>query len=253
MKGFGKLEINSQGPLHLRTEQINLTCQPVSQEALPYNILYVSDLHLGWSRSVRIVENLVNIAHTQQPNLILLGGDLVDRPRGLALLSELVKRLSAIALTAAIAGNHDYWVGVERVRQGVLAGGGDWLEGRSLRFRVANKIVRVDGGMPLSVLPSADAVASDSDEYKILCTHNPAVMVRSQAYQLVLAGHLHGCQCVFWQRQQRLYPGAWFYRWNGLRFQREQTTLLVSRGAGDTLPIRWNCPREVILCQLFLN
>jgi uncharacterized protein len=248
MKRFGNLEVNSRGPLHLRIEQINLT----GQRLLAYRILYVSDLHLGWSRSAGVVEDFVRIAQTQQPDLILLGGDLVDRPRGLALLSGLVKQLSEIALTAAIAGNHDYWVGVERVMQGVLAGGGEWLEGRSLRFCIANKVVRVDGGMPLSVSSSAEGVlADDLDDYKILCAHNPIVMERSQAYQLVLAGHLHGCQCVFWQRQQRLYPGAWFYRWNGLRFQCEQTTLLVSRGAGDTLPIRWNCPREVILCHLF--
>jgi uncharacterized protein len=252
MKIFDKLEINSQGSLHLRTEQIDLT----GQRILAYHILYISDLHLGWARSARIVENLIDIAQAQRPDLILLGGDLVDRPRGLALLSQAVQQLSAIALTAAIAGNHDVWIGVERVRQAVLAGGGDWLEGRSLRFSVANKTVRVDGGMPLIGFPSTDGladehVAHDSDDYAILCAHNPIAVEQAQAYQLVLAGHLHGCQCVLWRRQHRLYPGAWLYRWNGLRFQQGQTKLLVSRGVGDTFPMRWNCPREVILCQIF--
>jgi predicted MPP superfamily phosphohydrolase len=55
---------------------------------------------------------------------------------------------------------------------------------------------------------------------------------------------------VWWQRGQRLYPGAWFSRWTGLRFELGATTLLVSRGVADTLPVRFRCPREVLLCEL---
>jgi predicted MPP superfamily phosphohydrolase len=66
----------------------------------------------------------------------------------------------------------------------------------------------------------------------------------------VFAGHLHGGQCVLAMHRERLYPAAWFYRWHGLRFAEGRAVLLVSRGAGDTLPIRFNCPREVILCTI---
>jgi predicted MPP superfamily phosphohydrolase len=38
--------------------------------------------------------------------------------------------------------------------------------------------------------------------------------------------------------------------WTGLRFELGGTTLLVSRGAADTLPARFRCPREVLLCEL---
>lgn len=143
----------------------------------------------------------------------------------------------------SIAGNHDGWVGVELVDQAILAGGGRWLDGKSLTFLIKSVSVRVDGC--LSPIQAVDV------DLKILCAHNPIAFEQAQSYQLVLAGHLHGCQWVFWQEDNLLYPGAWFYRWNGLRFQRENTTLIVSRGVGDTLPIRWNCPREVILCQVF--
>ena len=66
----------------------------------------------------------------------------------------------------------------------------------------------------------------------------------------MLAGHLHGGQCVLATRRGRLYPAAWIYRWHGLRFAEWGAVLLVSRGAGDTLPVRFNCPREVILCMI---
>jgi uncharacterized protein len=238
MSSYGKLELNSQGAIYLRTERIDFT-----GGAHAYNLLYISDLHLGWQRSQRIVTQLIELAQIHRPDLILLGGDLVDRRRGLSLLSQMVQQLQSIAPTWAIAGNHDHWVGVQWVKQAVLAGDGAWLEGQSIAVPLADQCIQIDGGLLLKPLPQAD--------YRILCAHNPIAMSQAQDYQLVLAGHLHGCQWVFWEQQGRLYPGAWWYRWNGLRFQQDQTTLLVSRGVGDTLPIRWNCPREVILCQIF--
>ena len=51
-------------------------------------------------------------------------------------------------------------------------------------------------------------------------------------------------------RRGLLYPAAWFYRWHGLRFAEAGAVLLVSRGAADTFPFRFNCPREVILCEI---
>jgi predicted MPP superfamily phosphohydrolase len=67
---------------------------------------------------------------------------------------------------------------------------------------------------------------------------------------LVLAGHLHGCQFVFKEHAERLLPGGWFYSWNCLRRKVGNCALIVSRGCADTLPFRWNCPREVVVCDL---
>jgi predicted MPP superfamily phosphohydrolase len=88
--------------------------------------------------------------------------------------------------------------------------------------------------------------------WRLLCTHHPGDFPAAAAagYGLVLAGHLHGGQCVLATRRGRLYPAAWIYRWHGLRFAEWGAVLLVSRGAGDTLPVRFNCPREVILCMI---
>jgi uncharacterized protein len=229
-----RLELNSQGSIRVRQETVQLT-----NGTKPYRILFISDLHFGWRRSVRIASDLITIAQTHQPDLILLGGDLVDRRSGLALLQQLIRALTPIAPTAAIAGNHDHWVGVNRVRRAVEIAGGEWLDGASIALPCG----QLDGGPPIRHAPDATI--------RILCAHNPIAVEQAQAYQLVFAGHLHGCQWVFWEQGDRLYPGAWFYRWNGRRLRSGDTTLLVSCGVGDTLPIRWNCPREVILCQIF--
>jgi uncharacterized protein len=233
-----KLELNSQGVIRVRQETVRLT-----QGKQPYRILFISDLHLGWRRSAKIVRDLIAIAPTQQPDLILLGGDLVDRRAGLPLLQQLIQQLLPTAPLGAIAGNHDHWVGVQSVKQTVENAGGQWLDGQSIALPCG----QLDGGSP-NRYPLR---YPNEHTARILCAHNPIAVEQAQAYSLVFAGHLHGCQWVFWEQGDRLYPGAWFYRWNGRRMRSGDTTLLVSCGVGDTLPIRWNCPREVILCQIF--
>jgi len=51
--------------------------------------------------------------------------------------------------------------------------------------------------------------------------HNASDSRAEQAragYRLVLAGHLHGGQCVLATIKDRLYPAVWVYPWHGLRF-----------------------------------
>ena len=117
----------------------------------------------------------------------------------------------------------------------VEAGGGRWLPDRPVEGPV-----RIDGRID----PAACA------GLRLLCTHHPGDFPAAAAagYGLILAGHLHGGQGVLATCRGRLYPAAWIYRWHGLRFVEQGAVLLVSRGAGDTVPVRFNCPREVILC-----
>ena len=69
-------------------------------------------------------------------------------------------------------------------------------------------------------------------------------------YDLVLAGHLHGCQWVACEYRARLFPGALLYPYCFLNDRCGSTRLVVSRGVSDLVPIRWQCPREVVLCHV---
>jgi predicted MPP superfamily phosphohydrolase len=225
------LEWGASGPLLIREESVHLGL------ARPLRVLYASDLHLGrrWTRAVP--EQLVRAVRDAAPDQILLGGDLADNSQGLPALRECVRDLVGVAPVHAVPGNHDGRAGLAEVRAAVEAGGGHWLANRPIE-----RPVRIDGRI--------DPVAHAG--LRVLCTHHPGEFPAAAAagYRLVLAGHLHGGQCVLTTRQGRLYPAAWIYRWHGLRFVEGGAVLLVSRGAGDTLPVRFNCPREVILCTI---
>jgi predicted phosphodiesterase len=230
------LEVSATGPLLVREEIIDGLGL-----AAPVRLLYASDLHLGVSGSARVANQVIEAARSSAPDAIILGGDLADSRNALPELQECVRSLRAVAPVWAVAGNHDESLGVDLVRGAVEAGGGGWLHGG--RTETVAHGLRLDGGLQ---------VGDDFAGVRVLCGHDPAIypLAMKAGYRLILAGHLHGGQWVLLRWRGRLYPGALVYRWNGLRFASGGATLLVSRGAADTLPVRWNCPREVLLCVL---
>jgi hypothetical protein len=52
------------------------------------------------------------------------------------------------------------------------------------------------------------------------------------------------------EHRGRLFPGAVFYPFCCLRDEHGPVRLVVSRGVSDLVPIRWRCPREVVLCHV---
>ena len=233
-----RLEFANKGRIFVRHEHLQHLNLPKR-----FRILYVSDLHLCGVFTEGICFEIVNITKNDKPDLVLLGGDLVDNRRGLPYLRDMIASIAKQCLVATVSGNHDDYVGHPLVRKSVEEAGGVWLESEMLQINSYNRTIAILGDVSQS---------SREKDFQILCTHNPNVFPKAAEYgiDVVFAGHLHGSQVVFFQKDDRLYPGAFFYRWNGLRFSIGKSKMFVSRGVADTLPVRWNCPREVIRCDL---
>jgi predicted MPP superfamily phosphohydrolase len=227
--------------------QIGLSCPLVIREELvhtggnPCRLAYVSDIHLRRGRSQRLAGQVIDALKQARPDLILLGGDLVDQASELDELREMLARMLDLAPVFAIPGNHDCSVGEERVKGAVLDSGALWLAGRTEQFKHQERNLSISG-------PGAKPIP-DAD-FSVLCAHNPSVWksARKGGFDLVLAGHLHGCQAVLFEAGGKLFPGALFYPYNYIRKVSNGTLLAVSMGCSDLIPIRWGCPREIILC-----
>src|SRR4051812_49494974 len=109
------------GRLHVRREQVRLGL------ARPVRVLYASDLHLGHWWTAPVASELVDAARRERPDVILLGGDLVDCRPALPRLTAAVRGLRAVAPVLAVPGNHDARAGLADVREAVRAAGGHWL------------------------------------------------------------------------------------------------------------------------------
>ncbi len=237
MIALGELSIGA-GPISVRRESHR--CARAGAGAV---LLHASDLHLRRGDQAR-AEQLVGLVARERPEAVLLGGDLVDSPRGHELLSALVTDLARHATVLAVPGNHDEFWGVSRVEEAVERGGGHWIASRLVRLPTRGGAVAISGDPRL--------LGGVHDATRVWLGHDPAALDEPATTHadLALAGHLHGGQVVLGQHGQHLYPGALFYRYCGLRFVRGTTTMLVSRGVADTLPVRYRCPREVLRIEV---
>lgn len=231
-----RLEIGPDHPVSLRRVSIPAPC------AAPIRVLYLSDFHLR-KGSAPFVTRLIATVESLQPHLILLAGDYVASKAGLLELIRLAKTFTGCAGVVAIAGNHDYYFGIEKIRAALTGAGVAWIEQSSAIVAIQGIRIRIDGSKPQSVPGKADLA--------ILCLHKPMDIEACAArYKLAFAGHLHGGQIVLKSTTRGLYPARFFYKWARREAHINGCIYLISAGLGDTIPLRYNCSREIIVADV---
>lgn len=215
-----------------------------------FRIGLLTDIHHSATVPETDVSNAVRLLSSQNPDLIVLGGDYVsfgDRAF-VDPVSDLLAPLGAPHGVFAILGNHDderdmpkalskHGVAVLRDARTRLSVRGEGLELAGLRFwtRRPDAVERVVRGARGTVL---------------LLAHDPRRLVEATALNVpgVLSGHTHGGQVVLpgvGAIARRRFPVL-----EGLG-SRGNTSIFVSRGLGTVyVPIRINCPPEVAIVTL---
>jgi len=225
-------------------------------------LLHLSDFHLG-TRSLngRTAANAVAWGAALEPDLVAVTGDLVSTARGEPELVELLPRLRPCHGTFAVLGNHDVAVtrdpfsGAREIED--LAAAGAVLlrdESRTLEIRgLRVQIVGTDARAAMVNLSRPWELVDPTADFRILLCHFPDVVSRLPrgAFQLVLAGHLHGGQICIptpFGRIPLAHLGPPYLE--GVHDVRG-TTLVVSRGLGTTfLPLRFLARPEASLLVL---
>lgn len=212
------------------------------QNAVNFTVLYLSDLHLN-RFSQTLIERIVQSIDNLNPTIILFGGDYVDTHKGLFYLEKLLDEITPRQNICAIAGNHDYWFGISKIKNIFDKYGIHWIEEGLKCVNINGFMVQITGTKPQIGLKDAD--------FNILCLHEPIdITPFKNQFNLVFAGHLHGCQVVFWENDKGLFLGKWFYKWNILKTQIGDCLYIVSKGLGDTLPLRFNCRKDMVLVSI---
>jgi predicted MPP superfamily phosphohydrolase len=191
------------------------------------------------------VERAVEWVERRKPDLTLITGDLLSRPRGEARLRELLARLPN---AYAVLGNHDYAVTkdpfsrpvelVDLAPARLLADEAETVEIRGRRVQ----IVGVDPRSYRHGRSHPERRVDEGADLRILLCHFPSVIDRVEPglFDLVLAGHLHAGQITL------PYPGGRLrlahVRWKYVQglYQRPGGVLHVSAGLGTTfVPFRF--------------
>ena len=234
--------------LQLSTVDVPVSGLPAELSGLRIGL--ITDVHRSRWVSAADVAAAVALTMSARPDLIVLGGDYVtwgDR-QYVDAAAESLSGLSAPYGVFAILGNHDddHDMPAALVKQQV-----EVLRDARTRVSLAGVAIELVG-IRFWTKRQSDiaALMKNAKDPVILLAHDPRRLTEAAALDvpLVLSGHTHGGQVVL--------PGAGavaarkFPVVSGLARQ-GKTTLFVSRGVGTVyVPIRLNCPPEVVLLTL---
>ena len=224
-----------------RIEQLELLG---GQENL--RLLHLSDLHLWFS--TRLLQQLSDIISRRDPELILMTGDYYDLPQGARNFRRFLLQITQRYPVVFIWGNHDHLYGprITRLLSGIP--NCSCVEQALYRYKSPRGFT-----YNISSWRSRQLLPGNPGEVNVALLHKPSEIDENQLsnLQLLLAGHLHGGQFILKKTKEPAnFPGSLFYRHCSDRKLLGNTHLIVSRGLGDTLPLRFNCPREVVLLQI---
>ena len=104
-----------------RVVKLDITLEkPLQTESSSLRIVAVSDVHLGYGTSNRLLDKYVKLINEQNPDVVFIAGDLIDNSVKPVLERGLHKRLSGIKAAAGIymvPGNHEYISGIGQCRE----------------------------------------------------------------------------------------------------------------------------------------
>ncbi len=223
LAGYGL--VNAQ---RLTVRQIDI---PAPAELKGRRLAQISDVHVG-SRSGRFLTRVVRRLNTQNPDHVLITGDLVDfrniQEQELAALGE----INAPAFF--IIGNHERYVDVEDICARLKNLGVRVLRNESLEVGEMQLVGIDDAEAKTQVGKILPFFEPHADRFRILLYHRPdgAADAAEWGADLMLCGHTHNGQIVpFNHLVRRVFPRiCGLYRVGDMH-------LYVSPGTGTWGPI----------------
>ena len=230
-------------------------------------IVALSDIHLGRFVTNRHLTRLVNLTNRQKPDVVLLVGDTMDDlewmddPAARERTASLLRSLDAGMGVWAVPGNHDYYVGVERVAQFMNEAGTTLLrdgwatpQDRLLLIgRDDRTLERMEGKnrRPLSEIRD-DAVGALGEKFAelpmIVLDHQPIALEDAQnaGATLQLSGHTHRGQLF----PANFIVGRLYEKLYG-EYRKGGTHYYISSGAGTWgPPVRTTGRPEIVVIDL---
>lgn len=130
---------------HPKTKVINIVINKPSfqTDGAPLRIVAVSDVHLGYATDKDMLKEYVRMINAQRPDLVLIGGDLIDNsivPVRAAHMEEELNQLIAPLGIYMVPGNHEYFSDME--------GCSDFIKQTQIHL-LRDSIVSLPGGIQL--------------------------------------------------------------------------------------------------------
>ena len=250
---------------------VTVTEYDVRSEKIPsgfdgFRIVQISDLHN--SRNTLMTDSLIEKVKDIAPNVIFLTGDIIDREMtDVTAAKDVIEKLTWIAPVYYVTGNHEARTGEYYALSAKMRS----LGVKELKDEAITKRFHGDhivilgledpmGSKARGTTEKADtqkrlsSIAFDHNEYSVLLSHRPELLdvYAAEGVDLVFAGHAHGGLIrlpfiggIFAPHQ------GFFPEYSGGEYQKDSTTMIVSRGVGNSgCTFRINNTPEIVVVTL---
>ncbi len=237
-------------------------------------VVQIADTHLGPRIPASFVQQAVELALAQKPDLVFLTGDHVhDGVEEIDLAAELCKPLVEQATIGAVGvlGNHDWWGDGRRMSralrdQGVYMIDNDrlWIDAKTRTIQTQDpgegSLALVGFGDLTDSYIDVDRAFQDVEAHtpRIVLSHNPdSAELRSLTkagaprIDLMCSGHTHGGQVKIPFLGTPMVPSRFGSKYAGGLVDGPVCRVHISRGIGmSMLPVRVGVPPEISVITL---
>jgi len=253
--------IGSINARRTRTVTLNLEMSNVNATLDSIRAVAVSDVHVGLFMNNSRIKDLVSKINDLSPDMVLFVGDIVDESVSVAMeesLAEELKQLNAPLGIYSVAGNHEYYAGIEEVEKYLARAGVKLLQDE---FAIIENSLILVGRRDITAnrierskrIPLNEILQEVSKDLPVMVLdHTPVNLdeAASQGVAIQLSGHTHNGQMwPFNLITKLIFEKSW-----GV-LHKDKTLIYVSSGYGTWgPPVRLGSMPEIILLNLrFIN
>ena len=254
------------GNIALEVNEYEIVSDRIPEAFAGFRIAQVSDLHNkdfgeGYGQLLTLLSEI-------NPDIIVVTGDLIDsRQTDLDVALEFAWQAGKIARVYYVSGNHEARVPeYEDLKTGLVKAGVVILENQKVEITREGESITLMGiddpsfqedylfGDSESVARQAiENLQNESDGYTVLLSHRPELfdLYVETGMDLVFSGHAHGGQFRLPFVGGLVAPNQGFFpKYDAGQFTGENTTMIVSRGVGNSIiPMRFNNRPEIIVVE----
>ena len=242
---------------HIVIDIFDYKSSKISNDTNTFSIVQISDLHNArfGKNNRKLVSSIEHIG----PDIIVITGDIIDSNHtsidtAVDFVSEMTRKYPVYYVT----GNHEYWLGEEeqkRLFAGIRDAGAIILNNEKVSIDTDNDSITLigldDNSLNDATLHSIMKTC-DKNQLTIVLAHEPQYINKycDAGADLVLTGHAHGGQMVLPFIRPLIAPDqGLFPKYTAGQYQRQNTTMFVSRGLGNSvIPVRlFNYPEIVCI------
>lgn len=244
---------------HIVIDVYDYKSSKISDNTEKFSIVQISDLHNACFGKNN--KNLVDDIESLEPDIIVITGDIVDSNHtDIGVAIDFVRQMTERYPVYYVTGNHEYWLDEGQRRElftGIKDAGAVILNNEKITIDVGTDsitLIGLDDNSLRDATLNSIMETCDKNELTVVLAHEPQYLDKycDAGADLVLTGHAHGGQMILPFIGPLIAPDQGFFpTYTAGQFQKESTTMYISRGLGNSvIPVRlFNYP-EIVCVEI---